>query len=270
MASSGSRGGLVEKVTEIVVFNAESNYGSTCEICSEWGIYAVQKADVRGAEERLQKQIQEAISMMNIARAWLGKKYIAENPAIAESLLGKMEIRLVMHIHGKKVKGTFQHASLNAIGRHFVQEVKEIKGNIRNSPRPDTAAKFVESAQLRNVLEVGPDGSIDHKLLKEMYGFELGSTVMLKKQKRGTPSLVYHITTIDKTIELVAHNDSKRVVSSGQLVDLFRLVEVRYDIVARSADFRKLEEHPDAKQDSIRFTARGVLGAIFRLHQLCM
>ena len=142
-----------------------------------------------------------------------------------------------------------------------------MNGNIRNNPWPDTAAKIGESGQLRNVSEVGPDGSIDEKLLKEMSGFELGSTVMLKKQERDTPSLVYHITRICETITLIAADGQARVVSLRQLVDLFRLVEVRYDIVARSADFKKLEEHPDAKQDLIRSTARGVLGDIFRLHQ---
>ena len=119
----------------------------------------------------------------------------------------------MMHIHGKKVMGAFQHASLNAIGRHFVQDVKKMNGNIRNSPWPDTAAQIGESGQLRNVSEVGPDGSIDERLLKEMYGFKLGSTVMLKKQERDTPLLVYHITHIDKTIQLFATNGSRRQVS---------------------------------------------------------
>ena len=89
---------------------------------------------------------------------------------------------------------------------------------------------------------------------------------MLKK--RATPTVIYHITGIDKTVTLYAdaHN-SRRHVSAGQLVDLFQLVEVRQDIWAKSAEFKKLEEHPDAKQDLIRFTARGVLGDIFQLHE---
>ena len=61
---------------------------------------------------------------------------------------------------------------------------------------------------------------------------------------------VYHITNIGgKTIQLLAGDDTKKEVRSGELVDLYKVVEVKQDIVTRSADFKKLEEHPEALQN---------------------
>ena len=105
----------------------------------------------------------------------------------------------------------------DGICQHF-EDVKAIGGNIETSPWPLPTAKTAASAQRTlKVLEIAPDGSIDQQQLKNVFGMELGKTVQLKKQEKDEsgPLHVYHITSIAKTITLMAagENTTKEVNS---------------------------------------------------------
>ena len=84
-------------------------------------------ADVKLMEGKLNQQIMEAVTLMEQARAWLGSD-IQSRPALTQKLMGDMDVRLVMHVHGfaKRVKTTRkQYPSLEAIAQDFAKEVKK-------------------------------------------------------------------------------------------------------------------------------------------------
>ena len=56
-------------------------------------------ADVKLMETSLTPQILEACNLMEKARAWLGPDLEAM-PALTQKLVGDMDVRLVMHVHG--------------------------------------------------------------------------------------------------------------------------------------------------------------------------
>ena len=96
-----------------------------------------------------------------------------------------------------------------------------------------------------------------------MYGFDLGSTVQLKA---GGP--VFHIAKVEgRDVTLIAADSSTTIVTPGELVDLYKVTKVQEDIVARSNEFLKIEEHSEAISDYMRNHAKLVLFHAFRLHQ---
>ena len=56
-------------------------------------------ADVKLMETRLNPQIMEACKLMDKARAWLGSD-LHTMPALTHRIMGDMDVRLVMHVHG--------------------------------------------------------------------------------------------------------------------------------------------------------------------------
>ena len=62
-------------------------------------------SDVKNMETRLNPQIMEACKLMDMARAWLGSD-LQTMPALTQRIMGDMDVRLVLHVHGfaKKVK----------------------------------------------------------------------------------------------------------------------------------------------------------------------
>ena len=57
-------------------------------------------------------------------------------PAVAQKLIGHMDARLVVHVHGfaKKAKTRVQHSSLEAIAHDLVREVQRAGGDVAKSP----------------------------------------------------------------------------------------------------------------------------------------
>ena len=70
--------------------------------------------DVNAMETDLQPQILDAIAMIETARAWLGETKLIRYTALATILRCRMEVRLVMHVHGfaKEVDSLMQFASI--------------------------------------------------------------------------------------------------------------------------------------------------------------
>ena len=56
-------------------------------------------ADVKLMETKLMPQILEAVALMNKARAWFGADMVLQ-PALTAKLIGEMDVRFVMHVHG--------------------------------------------------------------------------------------------------------------------------------------------------------------------------
>ena len=55
--------------------------------------------DVKAMETTLNPQIMEACKLMDQARAWLGSD-MCNLPALTQRIMGDMDVRLVMHVHG--------------------------------------------------------------------------------------------------------------------------------------------------------------------------
>ena len=80
-------------------------------------------------------QILEATGIVDKARSWLDTD--KENHTIVTAnLLGDMEVRLVMHVHGfaKRVKSRTQFKSLEAIGQQLAFDVERAGGDMKRSP----------------------------------------------------------------------------------------------------------------------------------------
>ena len=142
-------------------------------------------------------QIMEATAIMEKARSWFADDL---------KIMGNMDVRLVMHIHGfaKKVETRKQYPSLKAIAQDLVRDVQLAGGNISASPwkvpadaptapaQPD-ASSTRTAASAQTIVEFAADGSLDIGQLKSVFGFELGSTVQLKTGS-GT---VFHIAKLE-------------------------------------------------------------------------
>ena len=57
-------------------------------------------ADVKQMETSLLPQITAACQIMDKAKAWLGPGAMQALPALTQKLMGDMDVRLVMHVHG--------------------------------------------------------------------------------------------------------------------------------------------------------------------------
>ena len=184
-------------------------------------------ADVKNMETRLNPQIMEACKLMDMARAWLGSD-LQTMPALTQRIMGDMDVRLVMHVHGfaKKVKTRKHYPSLEAIAHDFVKEVKAAGGDLKDCPwelptdaAPETAASAQPLDKQSTILTFAADGSLDTRQLKDVFGMELGTTVALKSDKQGN---ALHISKIEgPTITLMGAGDDKVTVTAGELVDLY-------------------------------------------------
>ena len=79
-------------------------------------------ADTKLMETKLMPQIKEATALMDKARAWFGSD-MCSMPALTQRIMGDLDVRLVMHVHGfaEKVKTRKQHSHLEAIAHQFAQ-----------------------------------------------------------------------------------------------------------------------------------------------------
>ena len=161
-------------------------------------------------ETKLNPQIIEACKLMEKARTWLGSD-LHSMPALPHRIMGDMDVRLVMHVHGftKKVKTRKQYPSLEAIAQDFAKDVQDAGGDLKDCPwklptaasAPATAASAQPLAQRSTVLTFGADGALDIGQLKNVFGMELGKAVTLKKD---SDNIVLHIARVDgHTITLV-------------------------------------------------------------------
>ena len=64
-------------------------------------------ADVKLMETKLNPQIMEACKLMEKGRAWLGSD-LQTQPALTQKLMGGMDVRLAMHVHGFATKSKNQ------------------------------------------------------------------------------------------------------------------------------------------------------------------
>ena len=129
-------------------------------------------------ETKDMSQIMAATAIMEKARAWFADD-LQNMEAIAQKLLGNMDVRLVMHIHGfaKKVKTRKQYPSLEAIAQDLVRDVQLAGGNISAAPwkvpsdataapaQPDASTQQGASnrtaASAQTIAEFAADGSLD-------------------------------------------------------------------------------------------------------------
>ena len=227
-------------------------------------------ADIKLMETTLQPKIKEATELMGKARAWY-ELDVQSHPAVAQRIIGDLEVRLVMQVTGlsKTIKTREPFANMEAIARQFAQDVKDAGGDLAKCPwkLPGAAppAPAASAQQRCTILEFSADGGLDLGQLKSSFGFEPGTTVRLKHGGDGT---VYHIANLDRrAVTLIAPDSTKKEVTTGELVDLYKSVKLEADIVVRSADFRKIEQHPLAITECFTNHARQLLFHAFRLYQ---
>ena len=235
--------------------------------------YLFTGADIKLMETKLNPAIMEACKLMEKARTWLGSD-LHSMPALTHRIMGDMDVRLVMHVHGftKKVKTRKQYPSLEAIAQEFAKDVQDAGADLKDCPwklpaaasAPEAAAS-AQMAQQSTLLTFGADGSLDIGQLKNVFGMELGKTVTLKKDSNG---IVFHIAKVEgHTITLVGADNGKTTVTAGELVDLYKVIKVEPDIIVRNADLLKIEAHTVAMAECIGSHAKHVLFHTFRLHQ---
>ena len=172
-------------------------------------------ADVGLMEGNMKSQIIVATALMEQARQWVGSD-IQKLPVLTQRLLGDMDVRLVMHVHGfaKRVRTRKQYPSLEAIAQDFAKDVEDVGGDLSHCPWELPAAESAPSAasaqplgKVNSIVEFGADGSLDIAQLQSVFGMELGTTVALKT---GTSGDVWHIAKVDgQTITLVSADDKK-------------------------------------------------------------
>ena len=92
-------------------------------------------ADVNIIETKLNPQIVEACTLMDQARAWPGSN-IHSMPALTHRIMGDMDVRFVMHVHGfaKKVKTRKQYPNLEAIAHQFAKGVQDARWRFEGLP----------------------------------------------------------------------------------------------------------------------------------------
>ena len=155
-----------------------------------------------------------------------------------------------------------------------MQDVLDAGGDFEDCPwnlprNPSAAAASAASAQplgeQSTILEFDADGSLDLGQLKSVFGMEVGTTVALKTDSKCN---VFHIAKVDgRTITLVGADSNTIAVTGGELVDLYKVTKVEPDIVIRSADFLKVEDHASARIDCISSQSKQLLFHAFRLQQ---
>ena len=230
-------------------------------------------ADIKLMETKLQEKIKKAIDLMDKAREWFGAD-IDSQPAVTAKLIGQLDVRLVMFVHGFKTRVTWE--SMDAICMDMAKEVRDLGGDMSKCPwkLKDAAAPAVSAQNAPKeyaVVEYAADGSIPQSQLKIVFGMELGTTVTLKHPGKdvGT-AFVYHIAKIVGSIVTLVgtdENSSQVTTTVGELVDLYKTVTFVEDLVFRAVDIPPAETYADVVADTIRSSVKQLLYDAFRLHQ---
>ena len=141
-------------------------------------------SEIKLMETKLAGKIQEAVASMDKARGWFGSGVVGQ-PTLYAKHIGQLDVKLVMFVHGFKVKTRFWHESINAICIDFAKEVRHVGGDMSKCPWKLTdavapAASAQAAPKESAIVEYAADGSIPLSQLKTKYGMELGTIVTLK------------------------------------------------------------------------------------------
>ena len=133
-------------------------------------------------------KIVEAADIMEKARTWFGTD-IFINPAKAQKLLGDLDVKLVMFVHGfqKRVKTRKPYNSMEEIAHDLVREVRQNGGVLDGCPWEVPADKPAASAQQATAVQqaaFAPGGYLDTQQLEDVFGYKLGSRLQLKVSKK--------------------------------------------------------------------------------------
>ena len=133
-------------------------------------------------------KILEAVAIMQQARTWFGND-IFTNPAKVQKLLGGLDVKLVMFVHGfqKRVKTRKQYTSMEEIVHDFVRDVRQNGGVLDGCPWELPADKPAASAQQATAVQqaaFAPGGYLDTQQLEDVFGYKLGSRLQLKVSKK--------------------------------------------------------------------------------------
>ena len=183
-------------------------------------------AEIKLMETKLMPEIVEACKLMEKARAWLAEDMSTNWGGLAPKLLGIMDSRLVMHIHGfeKKVTTRRPYPSLDAIAQEFVRNVQRAGGDLANSPwklPPAAPAASAQTAPQNTIAEYPAGGSLDIGQVKSVVSFGLGATVELKNEA-GSRTF-FHIAKVEPhAVTLIAADSSTKILTPRELVDLYK------------------------------------------------
>ena len=235
--------------------------------------------EIKAIETKLLPNMQEATAAMDKARQWFGTDMFSQ-PAVTTKLLGTLDVRLVLFVHGIKINTRVSHSSIDDIGSQLAKEVHELGGDMSKCPwklkyAPGPAAPAPvekEEGPPNAILEYEADGSVCRKHLETVFGFGLGVTVRKKEHRnqKGNPAVVYHIAKIDgAAVTLIGMdaNAGKVTTTVGELVDLYENFEFKQDLVVRTADFATFESDLRAAFDAMRSSVKLMLYDAARLHQ---
>jgi len=235
---------------------------------------------VREMETTKAAKIAEACSLSKKARAWFGEDLIG-HPAFSAKVFGDMQVRLVMFVHGFRVKSRPWFESMEEICIDFAKQVRDLNGDMSKCPWKLTdaaapAATTTDAPKVDAIVEYAPDGSLEKEQLKTLFGMELGTTVTLKvPTQTGVKSPVYSITSMEgKSSRVVSvviigtdADASPRETTVGELVDLYKTVKFVPDIVVRAGDILPVETFEDVVTEYLKSSVKLLLFSAFRLHK---
>ena len=228
--------------------------------------------DIKNMETTKLPEIMAAIQLVDKAREWVHRDI---NNAWVVTLIGEMEVRLVMHVHGiaKKVKTRTQFKSMLAIAQQLAFDVQQAKGDMKQCPwqphnsHPTAAASAGPAASVTGIVPLEKDGKMSDGTLKAHYGMALGDNVQLRDKKKDAE--VYMIGSIEHgMVNMISTgSDTTKTVSTAELADLYQPCKHSEDIVLRNQKFLKLEQHGESGLEQAKSRAKMLLYEAFRLHQ---
>ena len=123
---------------------------------------------------------------MDRAREWFGLD-MSGQAALTTSSIGQMDVRLVMYVHGFKIKTRVNWQSMDAICTELAKEVRDLDGDMSKCPWKLTgaaapAASAQDALKESTIVEYAAGGSISRSQLTTLFGMELGTPVTLNRQ----------------------------------------------------------------------------------------
>ncbi|CAK0899454.1 unnamed protein product [Prorocentrum cordatum] len=142
-------------------------------------------------------QCLRAASYIKSGKAWLESSVPELGSHQVAKLIGDFQIRLVMHVHGKKAKGWTIYKSVDEVASAMLDDVFAISPQAQWTHLPWTYIPKSPKADEKKgtIVQFGSSGGIDEAVLARM-GFQKGKQAVSKKDS----SKIYTIASIEKGI----------------------------------------------------------------------
>ena len=221
-------------------------------------------ADVHAIAEKHKKACIEATKLIRQARRWTASAGMSEGDII--KVMGDMQVRMVMHIHGKKVRGRKTYKSLEEIASHLVQDACQVADLTRASLPAAPFAALPESqgtpaAREGTSMRSFVSGDLEASSLPA--AMKLGATVC----KRGEDDKFVIKAVDESTATLTDASGAESTVPASQLLDEFQLVVTTAPDVRHVSDLSDPLRYQDLVNEAAKSEVRLAMHELFRSEQ---